>query len=224
MTISIQSLKQFSLLSAVADEDLEALKQDIRIREVSKDEILFVEGEAITALFFVIKGWFKAEKVSQDGRQQTLRFIGPGESINELSVFSNEKNAVNVIAMEPAMVFSISQNKIEKMVVESPNFSRAVITGLALRVQYLLNQITNLSLYSVEERVARYLLDETEGGVVKRQSWKTQSEIAAHLGTVLDVFNRTLQKFAKQGFIAIDRDQIRIKNQTALEQIAKSTE
>ena len=93
MTLSIHELKQFSLLNVFTDEELIETRRIIRFQEVKKDEILLLEGESTNALYFVLDGWFKAEKVSSSGRQQTLRFISPGEIINELSVFGkgNEK-------------------------------------------------------------------------------------------------------------------------------------
>ena len=221
MDISNTSLRQFSLLRYFSDEELLKIREKITIRSVSANEVLFLEGDTTNALYFVLKGWFKAEKVSREGRQQTLRFISPGEVINELTVFSNEANSVTVVAMEPGLVFSISRPEVERWMTQSPEFSRAIIGNLAKRIQLLLNHIENLSLYPVEVRLARFLLEEAQEGVIVRQSWKTQSEIANQLGTVLDVINRQLQRFAREGLIDLDRDQIRVIDQTRLEEIAR---
>ena len=69
--------------------------------------------------------------------------------------------------------------------------------------------------------MARLLLEDADDGVVIRQSWKTQSEIAGQLGTVMDVVNRHLQNMVKRGFIEINRDEIIILNHTRLAKIAK---
>ena len=216
-----QDLEQYPLLRVLSDEERRQICDMIRVDALEKNGVLFLEGEFSSALFFVISGWLKAEKVSREGRQQILRFIGPGEMINELSVFSNEANAVSVIALEPCQVFSLSQADVEKLLEQSPSFSRAVIKNLAHRIDYLLTKIENLSLYTVEVRLARFLLEHEESGVVLRQSWKTQSEIAAQIGTVPDVLNRHLQKFARDGVIDISREQIRIIDMQALEQFAR---
>lgn len=221
MSFSIETLKQFSLLAILSDEDLRRIQPTIVEINLVKDEVLFLEGDNANALYFVLNGWLKAEKMSPEGRQQTLRFIGPGELINELAVFSNEVNAVSVIAMEASRVFAIPHSEIEIRLTESPSFSRAVVRNLAQRIQHLLNHIENLSLYPVEVRLARYLIAEAQDGIIDRPSWKTQSEIANQLGTVLDVFNRNLHKFAKQGYIEINRDQIILLDPTSLKKIAQ---
>ncbi len=123
-----------------------------------------------------------------------MRFIGPMEVINEYSVFSDEPNAATIMALEKADIFQLNKSDVEIFLSQSSGFARAVIASLAKRIQILLNHVENLSLYSVEQRLARYLLDEAEDSIVRRQTWKTQVEIAAHLGTDVDVVNRILQK------------------------------
>ena len=220
MSLSILDLKQFSLLSVFTDDQLKKIKQLTRFHEFKKNENIILEGEFANELFFVMQGWLKAEKVSREGRQQTLRFIGPGEVVNELSVFSKEKSNISVVAMEPVVAFSISKSQIDQQLINVPSFSVAVIKSLAKRMQHLLNHIENLSLYPVEVRLARFLLDGEEKGIVTRQTWKTQSEIANQLGTVLDVLNRNLQNLVKEGYILIDRNQIKIIDIKGLKKIA----
>ena len=216
--ISLQTLRKYSLLRDLEEEDLQKIKDRLFSKAVKKDEILILEGEVSNQLIFVEKGWFKSEKTSKEGRQQTLRFIGPWEVINEYAVFSEEPSAAAFVALEEGLVHYLQKPDIDNLLNSSPKFSKAVIKNLAKRIHHLLNHVENLSLYSVEQRLAQYLLDEEIGGVIKRQSWKTQAEIAAKLGTVVDVINRVLQKFEKQGMIVISRhkftilDKVKLKN------------
>jgi len=146
------------------------------------------------------------------------------EVINEYSVFTDEPNAATIIAMEKAEIFYLIKSDVESLLNRSSSFSRAVILNLAKRIQILLNHVENLSLYSVEQRLARYLLEEAKDDIVSRQPWKTQAEIAAHLGTVMDVVNRILQKFERQGLILISRKQFKILDQEGLRAITEKFE
>jgi CRP/FNR family transcriptional regulator, cyclic AMP receptor protein len=221
MRLSPSFLQQYPLLNVLTEEELNHIIPLVRDERISKDVCLYLEGETSDKLFFVIAGWFKAEKTAIDGRQATLRFMGPGELINELSVFSNEVNAVTVIAMEEAKVFYLIQRDVEHCLKNYPRFSRAVIERLALRIQHLLDQIEGLSLHTVEERLARFLLTQSENDVWERETWITQTEIAAQLGTVLDVVNRNLQKFVREGLIEIQRNKVLIIDRVQLEKIAQ---
>jgi CRP-like cAMP-binding protein len=214
-------LQQYPLFKALKDEELNQIIPLIRVERIRKDACLYLAGETLDKLYFVIEGWFKAEKTSMDGRQATLRFMGPGELINELSIFSTVGNAVTVIAMADAKVLILAQKDVEQCLQSYSSFSRAVIERLALRIQYLLDQIEDLSLHTVEERLARFLLAQSEDDVWERKTWITQTEIAARLGTVLDVVNRNLQKLVKDNIIEIQRDQILIIDRARLEKIAQ---
>jgi CRP/FNR family transcriptional regulator len=218
--VTTDLLKQYPLLNVLTEEELEEMIHVTRIQSIKKDVCLYHEGESSNALYFVIEGWFKAEKISQDGRQQTLRFIGPGEMINELAVFSNASNAVSMVAMEDAVVFSLLKWDIEAWLQKYPKFSKAVIESLASRIQQLLDHVEGLSLHTVEGRLARFLLAESMDDVWERRTWITQTEIAARLGTVLDVVNRNLQKMVKDGVIEIHREKITIIDRERLAEIA----
>jgi CRP-like cAMP-binding protein len=221
MQLAPSFLQQYPLFKALKDEELNQIIPLIRVERIRKDACLYLAGETSDKLYFVIEGWFKAEKTSMDGRQATLRFMGPGELINELSIFSTVVNAVTVIAMADAKVLILAQKDVEQCLQSYPSFSRAVIERLALRIQYLLDQIEDLSLHTVEERLARFLLAQSEDDVWERKTWITQTEIAARLGTVLDVVNRNLQKLVKDNIIEIQRDQILIIDRARLEKIAQ---
>ncbi len=151
-----------------------------------------------------------------------MRFIGPGEVINELSVFSNVANTVSLIAMQPSTVVHFAQQDIEQCLHSDSGLSRAVIERLAVRIQHLLDQVEGLSLYTVEARLARYLLTQSTDDVWERHQWITQTEIAARLGTVLDVVNRNLQNLVKEGIIEIHREKIVILDRERLKTIARS--
>jgi len=220
---SLQILRKFSLFQDLSEDDLSIIRNMLRCGTVEKDEILILEGEISKKLIFVEKGWFKSEKISKKGRQQTLRFVGPMEVVNEYGVFSEEPSAATIIAMESARIFYLNKSDIEILLSRSQRFSRAVIANLAKRIQHLLDHVENLSLFSVEQRLAQYLLNEEKDGLIKRQSWKTQAEIAAQLGTVVDVINRILQKFDKQGIIEVTRERFTILDKGRLIDIIGSS-
>ncbi|MCC6383358.1 MAG: winged helix-turn-helix domain-containing protein, partial [Dehalococcoidia bacterium] len=84
------------------------------------------------------------------------------------------------------------------------------------RIATLVQMVADLSLHSVEARLARRLLENVEGDIVYRRRWSTQAEMAAHLGTVPDVLNRALRSLAEAGLIQVERQQITILDRAGL--------
>jgi CRP/FNR family transcriptional regulator len=219
-SLPFTTLLSFPLLSSLPPEDLEWLQNRLFLQSVVKDEVLLIEGEMTPRLYFVLDGWLKVEKTSSEGRQQTIRYVGPGEVLNELVVFSQSINPATIQAMEEAHLFYLTKDDIDTLIGRNWDFSRAVIASLSIRIQHLLDLVESLSLYSVDQRLAQYMLEESIHNGFIRQSWKTQTEIAARLGTVLDVVNRNLQNFARLGLIELQRDRITIIDRQGLEDIA----
>lgn len=216
---TLAELKRYPLLESLPVDGLRKILPQIRLRTLQKDEVLIFEGGSSSYLYFVKEGWLKAEKTSPEGRQQTLRMVGPGDVINELAVFSESCSEVSVIAMENTRIYQLDGVLVELLLQEYPLFSRAVINRLAKRIEHLLTLVEDLALFSVRSRLARYLLKESQNGVFTRHAWQSQAEMAAQIGTVLDVLNRTLTAFQGEGLIVIGRDEIILLDQPRLRQI-----
>ena len=195
--------------------------QTIR-QEYDTGQVVFLEGEKEVALYIVQQGWLKAVKMSPDGREQVLHFIGPGEVFNAIGVFVESTNPATVIALEPTILWLIPQKVILKLLDDYPELARVVIQRLAGRVQQLIAMVEDLSLRTIESRLARYLIDQSTAEQLQRPRWATQAELANRLGTVPDVLNRALRSLAKDQLIRVERHQIQILDYNGLEAKAGS--
>ena len=202
--------------SALDGPTLDAVVKAAVRREYEADEIVFLEGEVCAGLYVVAEGWFKAIRMSPEGREQALRFVGPGEVFNEVGVFAGARNPATVVALEAGAVWLIDRGTIIHLLDAHPCLARSVVENLARRVLHLASLAEDLSLRTVEARLARLLLDRAEEDVLHRERWATQAEMAARLGTVLDVLNRALQQLSSERLIEVERHQIRILDREGL--------
>ncbi len=186
-------------------------------RTYEPDQVVFLEGESSSGLCVVENGWLKAIKTAPDGREQILNFLGPGEVFNAVAVFASDANPATVIALEPSTIWTIQRETMLRLLDDHPPLARAVIQDLANRVTHLIQLVEDLSLRSVEARLARLLLQQAQTDILPRHRWATQSEMAARLGTVPDVINRALRSLAQDGLIKVERHQIQILDKAALE-------
>ncbi len=188
-------------------------------------KIVFTEGEPCIGLYVVESGWLRAVKISTTGREQVIRFVGPGDAFNEVGVLSGGVNIVMVEALEPASLIIVQREVLLNLIDLHPTLAKCIIENLAMRVLYAMSLVTDLSLHSVESRLARYLLEQAKGGdCINRKSWATQAAIAARIGTVPVVINRAFRSFVENELIELKRDQIQLLNQAALQKIASSQE
>ena len=215
-----QQLSAISPFTGLDESSLQELVQLSRWREYDAGELVVLEGEAQPGLYYLQYGWLKVVKISPAGREQILRFLEPGETFNEIGVFANQPNPATAIALEPAGIWLIRREALLNLLKEKPDFAQHVITKMAGRMQYLVSLITDLSLRPVTGRLARLLLEDAVDNVLERPYWYTQAELAARLGTVPDVIQRSLRNLESDGLIIVERHQIIILDGDGLLAIA----
>lgn len=213
----LSSIPYFAHLDAQA---LSAIAGSAIQRKYAVDQVVLLEGEPSSGLFVVQEGWLKSVKTSPEGREQVMRVVGPGDVFNAIGALARPTNPGTVITLEPATLWILQRETLLQLLEEHTDLAWMIIQALAERVQRLMSQVEDLSLRSVETRLARLLLEEATGATFVRRRWDTQAEMAARLGTVLDVLNRVLRRLAADGVIEVERHRILILDQERLAAIA----
>lgn len=187
-------------------------------RRYEAEQMVFLEGDEVAGLYAVEAGWLKLVKMSPSGREQVIAFVGAGETFGEIAALTLHTNLVTAIALEPTTLWLVPREVFLQLLTEEPCMAQAVILALTQRVSRLVGLIEDLSLRSVEGRTAHLLLDLSDDGIVRRQPWATQAELAARLGTVPRVLSRALRHLSEEGVIQVERSQIAILDREKLEE------
>lgn len=212
----LKRLKTFEFLRGLETETLVDLARSAIWKVYPPDAVIFWEGDIETHLFYLQYGWIKVMKTAPDGREVVLRFLGPGEIFNEIGVFANRPNPANAIALEEAGIWLIPRPALERILFSHPHTAMQIMENMADRFISLVELTADLSLRTVEARLAKLLLEQAQPDVIPRRRWSTQAEMAAHLGTVPDVLSRAMRELTREGLITVDKQQIRILDRAAL--------
>ncbi len=218
MPLEISALRTIQWFNALSDAELALVQKKLRERQAQRGEILFLEGEPGECMYYVQSGLVKVFKTSPDGREQVLRLFHAGESFNEVPMFDGGPNPASAMAMEDSIVYGLSRQDIQALLVENPVFARAVIQVLASRLRNLVGLVEDLSFRHVKSRVARALLmhgAELAPGIPHRL---TQQDLAAIVGTAREVVGRALKALEQEGVLHLDQGRITVLDQQVLEQ------
>lgn len=215
----LRELQYFALLD---DEVLEAVAAVAHQRRYALDEIIFLEGDPCAGLFVVQSGRVKIFKTSLKGREQSLHFVGPGHSFNDVAVLDGGPNPATVMAVEPTTCLVIDRDAMVRLVETYPALAMAVIESIARRARHLVGLVEDLSFRSVQARLAKLLLEQAQASSREGQVPRlmTQQEMAARLGTVREVVGRALRALEDRGVIRIHRHRIIILDREELERQA----
>lgn len=89
--------------------------------------------------------------------------------------------------------------------------------NMADRFISLVDLTVDLSLRTVEARLAKLLLEQAQNDAIPRHRWLTLTELAARLGTVPDVLSRAIRELTRAGLIKMGKQQIQILDRDRLD-------
>ncbi|MCP4168886.1 MAG: Crp/Fnr family transcriptional regulator [Chloroflexi bacterium] len=216
----IEQLRESPFFGTFDEESLAFLVAQAKRTNHQAGLTIFREGEPSQGLYWLRSGTLKAVKYSISGKEQILHFIRSGQTFNVVGAFTTLPNPASVVALEPVQVWRIPRDIIRQRILQDPTFAQLIIDVLSKRLRQSVALIEDLSLRPVINRLSRLILDEAHEDTLFRPTWYTQYELAARLGTVTDVVQRSLRKLEADNLIEVDQQQIRIVNRIELEKLA----
>lgn len=190
-------------------------------KKVGKGEVVTQEGDEAEALYFVVSGAVKCYKTSEEGKEQIIRIVLPGDSFNDVAVFDDGPNPASAEAMSAVLLYAIARRDMERILRDHPKVVANATTVLAARIRHFLELVEDLSFRQVIGRIARLLLDYAGDGTGPRPKL-TQQEMAAAVGTAREVVGRSLKTLHEEGAIRMERNRIVIVDREGLKLTAGS--
>lgn len=204
-----RTLQRVPRFDGLADEAQEAIAASAIRRHFNGGQVIFVEGEPADAIYVLESGWVKAIRMAREGREQAMMFLRPVAIFGDIAALTGTTYPGTVIALEPVTLWAIPTRTILDVIQRYPDVALAVIRHLGERVLHYINLVEDLSLRSVEARLAHTLLQNAElrDGhlIVPRREWTTFDQMAARLGTVRDVLSRALKTLEEQKLLKVER-------------------
>lgn len=212
-------IRHFDNLPPEVQEDLAAVAIPYHF---DGGQVIYVEGEPAESIYILESGWVKATRMSREGREQAMIFLRPVEVFGDIAVFTGTTYPGTVVALEPVDVWIIPAQVVLDLVKRYPDLAMAVIRRLSERVLHYIGLVEDLSLRSVEARLANTLLRNAElhDGklIVPRREWTTFDEMAVRLGTVRDVLSRALKTLEGEGLLKVEKKVIVLLDPRGLEE------
>lgn len=219
MIIQPETLSRLAFFRDLPEKALARIAVHAQELSLSPEQIVALEGEACRAVYFPVRGILRARRVSLDGREQVLSYVGPGGSINVVPALDGGGNVATLDALNEAVVLAIPCEEFRQIVSAHQETALALAEHLASEVRRLSDMVESLALHTVRARLARFLMEYAEGSAVRRR-W-TQEEIAGQIGTVREMVGRTLRAFEDEGWVRRERGRLVVVDRKALDHEAE---
>ena len=193
-------------------------------RHFEAGQVIYLEGEPAEYVYILEHGWVKATRITREGREQGLLFLRPVEIFGDIAVFTDTTYPGTATALEAVDAWAIPSQTLLTLVKRYPELALAIIHKLSERVLHYIGLVEDLSLRSVEARLAHTLLRNAEllegQVVVPRRDWTTLDEMAVRLGTVRDVLGRAMKTLEVEGYLKVEKQIIIILDPKGLSERA----
>ncbi len=170
------------------------------------DSRIYAEGDACTAIAFLLSGEIRVFKIGKTGREITLYEIGPGETciLNASCILAKTSYPAHAMTIAAGEMLLVPSALFRRLVEESESMRDFVFSLLSLRLTQVMELVEEIAFGKMDERLMEYLIERSEKGALAA----THQKIANDLGTSREVVSRLLKDFERQGSVALARNEI----------------
>jgi CRP-like cAMP-binding protein len=206
------------IFKGLAPDDLDALLGEARSHPIPKNEALFEQGVAAERFFLLLHGHLRVVKVTPEGEQVVIRFIGPGELCGIAMAIGRTTYPATAIAAADSIVLAWRSAAWPRIAGRYPSLAAATLQTVGSRLQEAHTRVVEMSTEEVQRRVAHAVMRlaqqagrKVEAGVeidfpISRQ------DIAAMTGTTLHTVSRILSAWEEQGLVGGGRQRIVVQD------------
>lgn len=191
-------LKNIFLFQNIDEDTISKIENFTTEHRISKDNIVFYEGDEPKYLYLLAKGVIKLYKTSSSHKEVVLKYFHGNELIGEVANFEGMPYPATAKAYSDVEILKIDFERLKEIIFSNPNMAFNIQTSLIKKIKNLENIIsTNLVLDS-KERVAKYIYNHSE------DFFETKNiEIAEILGVSPETLSRILKFFKDKEIINI---------------------
>jgi CRP-like cAMP-binding protein len=172
---------------------------------VGKKKVIFSQGDAADAVFYIQEGKVKLTVISHQGNEAVVAILEPGDFFGEACLSGQVSRLATATSIDVSTIVRIEKAAMVRVLHDEPTFSElflAYVLARNLRIEEdLVDQLFNSS----EKRLARVLLLLAHIGKERKPEPAlakiSQETLAEMIGTTRPRVSFFMNKFRKLGFI-----------------------
>lgn len=216
-------LKKNYLFENLPEAVLGEISLFCRPTRYSRKTFLFNEGDLADGFYLLVSGKVIVFKVSEEGKEQIIHIVEPGQTFAEASVFSGGTYPAFARAIDESWVLYIPKKEFLEMLKNKPEISIRMLSSMSAWLRRMVDLVEDLSLKDVEARFLRFLKNSMEKKGV-RIDRHTEIEldvdkavIASKINAVPETFSRMLKRLSEKNVIEVTKNKIKIISPDVLE-------
>lgn len=153
--MELRNIRTFDKLN---EAEIKYIEKNARVVKVNENKILYSPDEVCEQVSVILKGKLRVSKLFPSGKEQILKYLQEGDTFGETLVFLKVQYPAYIIADTTAKILEIPEKVIFKLF-DNKTFLVSYLESVSKKMLNLSNIIEMLSLKSIKQRVAKYLID-----------------------------------------------------------------
>lgn len=203
-------LKRVPMFSKLSEDELAALADISIVRTYPKHALIINEGDVNDSLFVVLSGKLKVFLSDEEGKEIILDIKDVGDHFGEMALLDHQPRSACLMCLEKARLMVISAEHFKTYLLENPVVGLAVMGELCQRIRSLNQQVKDLALKNVYERLTKTLtqLAREEHDKLVITDKLTQQDLANMVGSSREMVSRIFNDLVKGGYITRQKNRI----------------
>jgi CRP/FNR family transcriptional regulator, cyclic AMP receptor protein len=214
----IDRLREIPLFADLSAANLALLVQDFHLREYSRDEIIFRQGDESREIYVVLKGKVRIFRISPSGNETSITIFSTYDIIGEQASISNRPRNASAKAVDTVALLTMSHERFLRHLKDTPGLALNLARLLSQKIDWTASFAESIAQFDAAGRLLHILLYYTERygeEVVTGKSYRVdlalnQTDLASMVGARREWVNRLLGDWRKRGLLEFERGIITI--------------
>ena len=214
----ISLLKAMPVFATLHDKELQAIVNDLHLKEYQKDEIIFRQGDESREIYFVLKGKVRIYKISPGGDETSIAIFSTNDVIGELAALDQQPRSATAKAITVTSLLAMSEGNFLQAMQTMPRLALSIAQMLAQKLRWTAAYAESIAQFDAAGRLLHIILLHNErygealaaGKRYQLNVGLNQSDLASMVGARREWVNRILNEWRRRGLLEFDAGVITI--------------
>ena len=210
-------MNNIEVFKNIKEESLQKLKDILKVKKLSKKEVLFLERQIIDKVYFIKEGKMSLYKINESGERKVIFILPKGQMVNDISLEVNKNSAVSCEAFEKTVLLECSSQEFLNIMENDFILTKNVLNHIQNINRRLYRQLKNSISIRMDKKLAAKLYRMGREFGVQRDEWTlinanlTITYLSDMLGCKRETLSRAMKVLQDENLVKLENKNIFIR-------------
>ncbi len=214
-------LSALPLFTCLTPEERSRLEEGCRTLHFRKAEPVLDEGQPVEGLLVVLSGTVKIVRWDENGDEDILHLVRPGNFLAETAVFQGDAFPFSATAVSAVHALLVRRDVLLELIRRNPELALQLLAALSVRLRMFARKLSSSRIRAgASARLAAWLSHRRRmSGSNRVASGLSREILAGVLGLARETLSRALNSLVESGLVKLEGKEIVILKPDELEQL-----